>query len=91
MEFNIPFNRPCFKGLFRPGPTQVRYGWIAWALGDLGKSIIFLAQAVETRQLKEIISGVYIHCFALFFHLWNSTFPLIGLVLRDSSGLGQHK
>ena len=58
MEFNIPFNRPRFEGLVRPGPTQVRYGWIAWALGDLGKSIIFLAQAVETRQLKEIISGV---------------------------------
>ena len=52
MEFNIPFNRPCFKGLFRPGPTQVRYGWIAWALGGPGKSIIYLAQAVGTRQLK---------------------------------------
>ena len=41
MEFNIPFNRPRFEGLVRPGPTQVRYGRIAWTLGDLGKVFAF--------------------------------------------------
>ena len=41
MEFNIPSNRPRFEGLVRPGPTQVRYGWIAWTMGDLGKVFTF--------------------------------------------------
>ena len=41
MEFNIPSNRPRFEGLVRPRPTQVRYGWIAWTLGDLGKVFAF--------------------------------------------------
>ena len=51
MKFNIPFNRLRFEGLVRPGPTQVRYGWIAWTLGEPGKSVRFLAQAWEKCSL----------------------------------------
>ena len=63
MEFNIPFNRPRFEGLVNTSKVCLD----SLGPGGPGKSIIFLAQAVETRQLKEIISGVYIHCFAFFF------------------------